>query len=142
MVTYHAHLNINSIRNKICFLEDISETKIDSSFLNAQFLMKGFSEPIRLDRTAHGSRLLLYTRKDIIRKILSLTVAGIECLIIEITISKKKWLVLGFYNPDKSTIKENINIVEANLFHYLPKYNNILLGDINCDVSETPMKTF
>ena len=55
-----AHLNINSIRNKFDFLVDkikgnvdimmISETKLDNTFPNGQFLIDGFNEPIRLDR--------------------------------------------------------------------------------------------
>ena len=147
------HLNINSIRNKINILESIatknidilliSETKIDESFSNAQFRMNGFSEPIRIDRNSNGGGLLLYTRKDIVRKQLPLIAAGIECLFIEITIAKNKWLLIGFYNPDKSQITKNIDIVETNLFHYLSHYDNIiLLGDFNCSVSETSMSTF
>ena len=50
-----AHLNINSIRNKIGLLEDmvrgridillVSETKIDGSFPLAQFRVGGYSDP-------------------------------------------------------------------------------------------------
>ena len=53
------HLNINSIRNKIHTLADIvsnkidilliSETKIDDTFPNVQFLINSFFEPLRLD---------------------------------------------------------------------------------------------
>ena len=52
-----AHLNINSVRNKFNLLSDIiknnidiptimiSEKKLDSSFLNGQFQIHGYSEP-------------------------------------------------------------------------------------------------
>ena len=49
-----AHLNINSIRNKFEFLATqvkdkidilISETKIDESFPNGNFIIEGFSNP-------------------------------------------------------------------------------------------------
>ena len=70
-----AHLNINSVRNKIYFLAEfiknnidiclISETKIDKTFPKSQFLISGYSPPFRLDRTANGGGLLLYVREHI-----------------------------------------------------------------------------
>ena len=32
----------------------ISEMKVDNSFLQGQFLIKGFCEPFRIDRNIHG----------------------------------------------------------------------------------------
>ena len=68
-------LNINSIRNKFCFLESeaskhldillISEAKIDETFPSAQFLPDGFSRPYKLDRCANGGGILLSVRDDI-----------------------------------------------------------------------------
>ena len=56
------HININSLRNKFELLTEmvrdkvdllmISETKLDSSFPNAQFYMKSYSKPYRLDRNS------------------------------------------------------------------------------------------
>ena len=58
-----SYININYIRNKfdtLCDLisknEDIlsvTETKLDPSFPNSQFLIPGFHEPMRLDITAN-----------------------------------------------------------------------------------------
>ena len=54
------HLNINSIRNKFECLFDIvgnidifliSESKLNNSFPNGQFLKDGFHVPFRKDRT-------------------------------------------------------------------------------------------
>ena len=68
-----AHLNVNSLRNKLEFLKEqiqdnidilmISETKIDASFPIGQFLLNGYSAPFQLDRNAHGGGILLYVRK-------------------------------------------------------------------------------
>ena len=71
-----AHLNINFLRNKFENLQEqingnmnillISETKLDNSFPNRQFLIKGYSAPYRLDRDAQGGEVLLfmtYSRK-------------------------------------------------------------------------------
>ena len=59
-----AHLNINSIRNKIILLTEfigenidiflVSEIKIDKTFPTAQFLISGYSTPFRLDGTNYG----------------------------------------------------------------------------------------
>ena len=58
------HLNINSLRNKFEILVSsiavnldilmISETKLDESFPVSQFLIPGFDNPIRLDRSSSG----------------------------------------------------------------------------------------
>ena len=42
----------------------ISETKIDGTFPDSQFLIKGFSVPYRFDRTAKGGGISLYIRED------------------------------------------------------------------------------
>ena len=58
------NLNINSLPNKFDQLNDtvlnyidvlvLTETKIDDSFPTAQFLVRGFSKPYRLDRNSNG----------------------------------------------------------------------------------------
>ena len=147
------HLNVNSIPNKIELVGDliqgridiflISETKINKSFPTAQFEINGFFPPHRLDRTIHGGGLLLYVRNDITTKPLSLIQDGIECIIIEVTISKKKWLVMGIYNPQKSLSSSFLTTLSKNIDHYLPKYDNlVLLGDFNCEMSELCMEEF
>ena len=67
-------LNINSLRNifdsLVRMLHNnldilfISETKIDSSFPTAQFLIGGYTT-YSLDRNANSGGILLYTREDI-----------------------------------------------------------------------------
>ena len=62
------HLNINSIRNKFVFVEDItklfdvllvSESKLDHTFLSNQFRMNGY-KIFRLDRNRFGDGSILY----------------------------------------------------------------------------------
>ena len=43
----------------------VSETKINDTFPESQFLIEDFSKPFRLDRTAKGGGILLYIREDI-----------------------------------------------------------------------------
>ena len=87
------------IKRKIYILL-ISESKIDSTFPTPQFEIQGYSSPYWLDRRISGGGLLLYTREDIPTRLLPSQYFGkIECLILEINISKKKWLLIGIYNP-------------------------------------------
>ena len=78
------NLNINSFAGKFDKLKlmvqhkvDIlvlTETKIDSSFLNQQFHIEGFCLPYRLNRNKHGRGVLVYIREDIPSKILKKTI--------------------------------------------------------------------
>ena len=43
----------------------VSETKIDDSFPENQFLIEGYAKPFRRDRNSHGGGLLIYRRDDI-----------------------------------------------------------------------------
>ena len=147
------HININSIRNKIHLLADmikdrldillISETKLDGTFPKPQFFLQGYSEPHRLDRTANGGGLLLYLRSDIPAKPLPLVSGNIECIFLEITISKKKWLLIGTYNPEKSLISKHLSTLEISLCHYLSLYDNVIIfGDFNSEIGEEAMDDF
>ena len=49
----------------------ISETKLDSSFQSGQFVIKGYSTALRLDRNQNEGGLLFYVREDIPCKILN-----------------------------------------------------------------------
>ena len=50
----------------------VSETNLDNSFPVGQFLIDGHGPPIRLDRDIHGGGLMLFVRRDIPCKLLSL----------------------------------------------------------------------
>ena len=107
-----AQLNINSLRNKFDSLVRmlhnnpdillISETKIDFSFPTAQFQIEGYTT-YRLDRNANGGGILLYIWEDIPSRLLNFDMS-IESFYIEIKIRKKKWLLVGTYNPNKNLI--------------------------------------
>ena len=51
----------------------LTETKIDSSFLNQEFHVEGFCLLYRLDRKKYGGGVLVYIREDIPSKILKKT---------------------------------------------------------------------
>ena len=139
------HLNINSIKNKIDELRElikdvdifvVSETKLDSSFPNAQFHIHGFREPFRKDRSNrgnHGGGLIVYTRNDIPCKLISFP-SAYEILCIEINIRKVKWFLIGCYypRPNPSNLNDQNFLAEVGKAIDFKNYQNIMvIGDIN-----------
>ena len=72
----------------------ISETKLDETFPEGQFLMDGFTPPYRMDRNVNGGGIALYVREDAPYKQISFKNddKDIEHFFVEITFAKK-WLI-------------------------------------------------
>ena len=116
------YLNINSLRYKFDLFSEqvkdsidilmVSETKLDDSFPEAQFLIEGFHSPFRFifDCDINGGGIMLYVREDIPTKLLSHDFPGVESFFVEINLHKKKWLINCSYNPHKSNINR-LNII-------------------------------
>ena len=88
----------------------ISETKLDNSFPNNEFLIPGFTDPYRLDRDSHSGGLLLYVRNDIPSKEIpncNLSTPS-EGFFAEINLRKKKWLIICSYIPNKNLIQSHL----------------------------------
>ena len=116
------HLNINSIRNKFECLKYIidknvdilliSETKLDETFPEQQFHIEGFSPPYRRDRNDKGGGLLLFVREYVPSRKINVELSPqIEVIVIEINLKKKKWILIGSYNPHKSMIDTRLESV-------------------------------
>ena len=122
----------------------ISETKLDDSFPSAQFLIKGFSAPRRFDRNSKGGGLLFYILEDIPSKILTYSSnCDIETLLVEINLRKRKWLLNGSYNPNKSQISHHLECLNNLLDEHSKKYENFaFIGDFNVNTSDSSMKEF
>ena len=119
----------------------ISETKIDTSFPTAQFLIEGFTI-YRRDRDANGGGLLLYVREDIPSTLLNID-CSIEGFYVELIIRKKKWLIYSSYNPNRNLISNHLREIGKNIDLNSSKYDNfILLGDFNSEPSEQPLTDF
>ena len=78
---------MNFIRNKFDWLASqvkcnanaimIYETKLDDTFLVDQFVIEGFSKTLRIDRNKNGGDILLFVRKDIPPRLVSIEKAPI-----------------------------------------------------------------
>ena len=150
-----ANLNINSIRNKFDNLSElikdkvdiliVTETKVDDSFPASQFKIDGFSLPFRLDRTSNGGGVMIFVREDIPSKVLNKHKfdGNLEGLFVEINLRKTKWLLFGTYRPPTQSITYFLDSVSNALDIYLKFYDNFLLvGDFNCEESESNMSSF
>ena len=110
------HLNVNSLAEKFDSLKVIipgnidimviSESKLHDSYPNSQFIINGFSEPFRFNRSVNGDKgggVLIYTREDIpCKQLLDHSFPeDIEGMFIELNFRKCKWLLGGMYHPPK-----------------------------------------
>ena len=149
------HLNINFIENKFSLLVSlvkdkldifmVSETKIDDSFPENQFIIEGYSKPYRRDRNSHGGGLLIYVRDVIPCKKMKLKNIpdDIECIFIEIKLRNQTWILMGGYNPEKGSITYFLTHVSREFDKVLGNYDHmLLLGDFNCSVEERNLKDF
>lgn len=117
-----------------------AETKLDSSFSNAQFFLEEYYEPTREDKSCFSGGLIEYIRKGILRKRLSdFELTNFESIASELTINKKKYFLLSFYRTERDENKlQNIIKFFQELSQILDKATNkyddiILMGDINID---------
>ena len=113
------YLNVNSIKNKIVQLTDIcrispieilciDETKLDSSFPNAQAHLPDYQFPhFRRDRNLSGEGKIVYNRNGIIEKRLTVyETQNTESICEEITIKERKWGILFTYkSPNTNNLK-------------------------------------
>ena len=78
-----------------------------------------------------------------VRKLSHKLPKNVEDILVEITIRKTKWLILGGYNPIKDNISYYLSQISKEIDQLLGNYENILmLGDFNSTVSEIDMKDF
>ena len=117
----------------------LSETKLDESFTKAQFQIPNYSLH-RLDRNDRGGGIIVYVNNIIPHCYRTdfhcLIKNGVEGLVFEMTLSKKKWFVVSLYKPpnvrDVDFISMLITLVEELLKEscYI-----VILGDVNINMN-------
>ena len=143
-------MNINSLSSKIISLREIlskvpidilcvDETKLDSSYPNAQFRIDGYQFPLfRRDRNSKGGGKILFIKEGILAKRLTeFETKTVETICIELTISNKKWCILFAYRPPKFNKNDFFIEISNSLNKISNQYENLLLaGDLNIDTQE------
>ena len=66
-----------------------------------------------------------------------------ETLLIEINLRKRKWLLNGSHNPNKSQISHHLECLNRLLDEYSKKCENyVFIDDFNVNISDSYMKEF
>ena len=123
----------------------ISETKIDDTFSDSQFLIKDFSVPYRLDHTAKEGGILIYIREDIPSKLIKDVTFDkpFEGFLIEVNLRSLKWLFECSYNPYRGNITPHFRNISTALDKLSTDYENvIILVDFNVEVEEQNLPNF
>ena len=104
------HLNVNSLRNKFESLDELikdiflwSESKLDSSFSDSQFLVPGY-RIVKKGQNKNGGVLKSLKRNNYQKKL--------EILLLEITLVKMKILVMELYKPLSFSEKDFLFLFE------------------------------
>ena len=142
-----AQLNINSLRNKFQSLVEIThgnidvliltETKLDHTFPENQFVIPGYKKPYRLDRNKDGGGVMIYVREDIPSDILlkHKLPKNIEAIFIEINLRKNRILLIGTYHSTHKTYGTDDETFFNNIGLALDVYSSfdkfLLAGDFN-----------
>jgi hypothetical protein len=141
------HINAQSLRGKVDLIQAefhdrgvgvlaITETWLNDSDEDDNFLIPGFCNPIRRDRGyGRGGGICIYIRNGLsYKRRLDLENAMIECIWIECVFGLTNIMVGVFYNPksDCRLFYENFDQCIDNLFLQF-QGKVIILGDFNCD---------
>ena len=124
----------------------ITETKLDSSFPSAQFLVHGYKTPYRKGGDKHDGGLLVYVTEDIpccqltnhppVHDLLDITAT-------ELNFWKQTWLLIIVYKSpsvsDTALFEQMSNVID----YYLQKYQNIvLIGNFNIEPVDRKFNAF
>ena len=146
-----AHVNVNSIRHKFSSLREIlskncldyfavSETKLDGSFPNAQFSVRGFNL-LREDNTDSSGGLMVYIRSDIPHRRLTAVEynkEGIESICVEVILGNTKTVIACIYKHPR--VKNDV--LKLHLVPYLIIYfETALTSFLLATWTVTPIRT-
>ena len=142
--------NLNSLRYKIIDIREVlckaqleiialSETKLNSEFPDAQFKIDGYHfPPFRKDRDENGGRLVIFVRNDIItRRLQDFEPKDLECICIELTLSKNKWAIFSVYRSHSENISGFFDKLASSIDRAINTYDNVvIIGGININTQD------
>ena len=120
----------------------LTETKLDVTFPEKQFIIPGYKKPYRKDRNGNGGGVMIYVREDIPSDILLKhnIHKNVEAIFVEINLRKNKILIVGTYHSTntKYGTSDDIFFNQIGLaIDFYSKYDKFLLaGDFNVNVFE------
>ena len=116
----------------------ITESKLDNTFPEKQFLIPGYKKPFRADRNKDGGGVIIFIREDIPCDILLKHSfrENIEAIFIEINLRKNKLLLVGTYHSKgpKYGVSDEVYFQQIGLALdvYSSRFDKFLLaGDFN-----------
>ena len=149
------YFNIDSIWKKfssILYVIDnnldifaITETKLDSSFPESQFISPGVRKPFQLDVTSRKSEILVLVNNNIPSKYLQRfhLPEDIQAIPFEINLKQCKLLVVSIYWPPDQNLDYFLSSITGLLDHYLTSSEDFaIMGDFNANESNPAMETF
>ena len=119
----------------------LNETKLDETFPNNQFQIEGYKN-FRLDRSCYGGGVCLYFSQDIAaRRVECNSLSNIESICLELSLRKRKWLVISIYKPPSYNEDAFIKRLFSCLTNVTKEFENIvLLGDFNMTARNTKLE--
>ena len=147
------YINVNSIRNNLqnrfngirdnFDVFSIAETKLDSFFPNAQFLMPGYKTPYRLDVSDTSGGLMVYVKKGLPSlQLTSFSIPkDIQIIPIKIRLKNMKWLIISIYRPLKQDLRYFLSIL-VSLMGFFNYERCVIIGDFNAESSDVRMTPF
>ena len=136
-------LNINSLCGKFDEVQEwieafdilcIQETKIDRSFPDSQFAIKGYIM-YRRDRKKGGGGIVVYIRKSLPSYRLKTKTKEMEAILVDFQVGQQHFSLLCGYKPpsvnNNTFTDEMYTLLDAAISN---RPNMICLGDLNCDI--------
>lgn len=147
------YLNINSVRNKFDNLFSIignkfdvfaiAESKLDSSFPDAQFKTRGYKMPYRLDISDKSGGILVYVKTGLPSMLLNRfsLPKDIQIVPVELRLANSKWLIVSIYRPPKQNFKYFLDIL-SDMLDFYSYEKSVLIGDFNAEPDHFALKSF
>ena len=123
----------------------IGETKLDSSFPDAQFFIEGYNKPLRLDVSGRSGRLSVFTKSHLpTRQLTKLKIPmDIQIIIIELHLRKEKWLVVLVYKPPAQDTTYLLYWLSQIIDFYSITYEKqVVIGDFYLTPDNKSMREF
>ena len=126
----------------------VGETKLDGTFPEEQFKIKGYKKPYREDRNGNGGGVVIYVREDIPSQQMKKHKfsKNVEALIVEINLRKNKLLLVGTYHSTNKEYGTTDLVFLEQMGFALDVYSSydkfLIAGDLNIEEGQECLDDF